>query len=74
MPFERSRWVRAGLIRVIAPVLLAVSAFAQEKKPEWHDVPFLPTSAPWLQWLFGVVLVLLCLAMAFKNPHRSHLD
>lgn len=56
-------------------LLLSVPALAQEEKlPPFYDVPSLPDSKPWLQWTIGIILILLCLMIAIRNPHRSHLD
>ena len=72
-----SRWARPRLLLGLALGLLflAVPAWAEDTDTgKWMDVPGLPQTSSWLQWLIGVLLALLGLALSFKNPHRSHLD
>jgi hypothetical protein len=52
-------------------------AFAQSSDVDdtpFYDVPALDDTRPWLQWLVGLVLVALCVGVALRNPHRTHLD
>jgi hypothetical protein len=75
MPVKR--WVQPRLLLSLAFVLLflAAPALAQDQDTgRWFDVPALPPKSSWVQWLIGVLLALVGLAVSFKNPHRSHLD
>ena len=69
------------LLTSVLVLLIAIAgapgAAAQDQdKAEgpWYDVPALPPQKPWLQWVVGTVFGLACLAVALKNPHRTHLD
>jgi hypothetical protein len=63
------------LQRLAASVLLAAPALAQdeEEKP-WNYVPVLDAEKQIFQWIAAVLFIVACVAIAFKNPHRSHLD
>ncbi|MFH1748124.1 MAG: hypothetical protein ABIG44_13895 [Planctomycetota bacterium] len=70
-----------GLRIILALTMLliccAAPGFAQQDDkvlPPPYDVPTMEHNKPWLQWLAGTLLAGLTLAIAFKNPHRSHLD
>jgi hypothetical protein len=68
------RVAAAGLLLVMS----AAPAFAQAKKtdeplPPW-DVAAMPRERAWVQWVFAFLFVAGVAALAFKNPHRSHLD
>jgi len=62
------------MIAAIASVPAAKAQSQDEAEGPWYDVPALPPEKPWLQWVVGTVFGLACLAMALKNPHRTHLD
>ena len=76
MPLQMWGWLRVGVAVTLMLVILAVPALAQpaEDSGPWYDVPVLEPSKPWLQWIFAGVFAALCLALALKNPHRTHLD
>ena len=75
MPLRRSVWVRLGLTLAVVLAQFALPARADdEDKTPWQDVPALEWQKPWRQWLFGAGFVMICVGIAFKNPHRSHLD
>ena len=69
------RWLRVTILVGVVLLVLAAPALAQddEDKP-FFDVPALPPEKPWIQWLLGVGFMIGCLGIAFKNPHRTHLD
>jgi hypothetical protein len=70
-----SRCLRLGtaLLLLLATAAPAMAAEDEEDLP-YFDVPVQPVQKPWRQWLFGSGFAALCLFIAFKNPHRSHLD
>jgi drug/metabolite transporter (DMT)-like permease len=73
--FSGTRFFRMALALIVVALLLSVRTFAADGDDvPWMDVPALPFQKPWVQWLFGAGFVILCLPIAFKNPHRSHLD
>jgi hypothetical protein len=53
-----------------------VPVFAQEEEKPWVEpgLTMLDAEKPWAQWLMGFFFVVVCAGIAFKNPHRSHLD
>jgi hypothetical protein len=67
----------ARLGGVAIAVFLAVPALAQAKKddpqPPW-DVPGLPNEKVWIPWVLAFVFFAGVVALAFKNPHRTHQD
>ncbi len=72
------RWVRLAITITMVLLITAGPALAaddDEDKP-WFDpaVGRLTAEKPWLQWLVGVGFLVGVAAIAFKNPHRSHLD
>lgn len=78
MPFSSLRWLRVVLALTLVLVVLTAPALAQQNSDDadqpWLDVPNLEYKKPWLPWLFGAIFIIGCVAIAFKNPHRSHLD
>jgi hypothetical protein len=77
----RYRWlrpVRAWLATFLIVFILAAPALAQdddEKKPfREPGIRYLEHRKPYVEWLAGSVIIIACLLIAFKNPHRSHLD
>ncbi|MCG3125952.1 MAG: hypothetical protein CHACPFDD_00780 [Phycisphaerae bacterium] len=71
----RSRGWRGLAAVLIGLCVLATPALAQddEEKP-FFDVPTKPLVKPYAQWGVGVLFVIAILAIAFKNPARTHLD
>ena len=68
--------LKASLRGAAALALLmggALRAAAQEVGP-YFDVNVREVEAPYIQWTFLALFVVLTLLVAFKNPHRSHLD
>jgi hypothetical protein len=68
------RLAAAGLVLLLS----AAPASAQNKKgeplePPW-DVPAMPRERAWVQWVFAFLFVAGVAGLAFKNPHRTHLD
>ena len=71
-----ARWWRFGLLAAFVLLVLVEPSFAQddEDKQRWYDVPVLPQKKVWVPWLMAFLFALGCVGLAFKNPHRSHLD
>lgn len=73
--------MRRRLNRFFVPLVLVLSlgggvARAEEEEREFHDpdVAWMDQGRPWAQWLAGSLFVVGVMMLAFKNPHRSHLD
>ena len=74
---RRRRRLRLAFLLVPILLLFAVPARAQdqaEKPFEEPGVSYLPRRSPYIQWIAGALFVAACLFVAFKNPHRTHLD
>ncbi len=78
-------WSRATRVRgrlatvLVCGGLLVGSAAAQsrdEEKGPFREpgITYMEHSKPYVQWLAGALIIGACLMIAFKNPHRSHLD
>ena len=77
MVLGRVVWLRAATTLTFVLLLLAAPALAQNADDDdgpWYGVPSLPHRKPWVQWVVGTAIAAACLGLAFKNPHRSHLD
>ncbi|MBK9120198.1 MAG: hypothetical protein IPM18_11440 [Phycisphaerales bacterium] len=78
MKHAEPRWVlRAALCLLTALSAFATPVYAQsDEKPKFREpnVTFLPTQSQYIQWLAGTLIIAGVLAIAFKNPHRTHLD
>lgn len=68
-------WLVRAAVGLILLVGSAAPVLAQEAKEERYlDVPHAEFGTPWLQWVVGSLFIILVVGIAFKNPHRSHLD
>ena len=77
MRFRPSRLARLAIAATTMLSLFAVPAPAQEKEEKPFEEPgisYLQRRDPYIEWIAGVLIVVACLAVAFKNPHRTHLD
>jgi len=73
-PRGMARW---ALVVATAGALFAIPARAEEpaEKPfEEPGITYLQRRDPYIEWIAGAVLATACLFVAFKNPHRTHLD
>lgn len=55
----------------------AAPVMAQKKDEELlppYDVSGLTHEKQWIPWVFAFLFLALASAIAFKNPHRTHLD
>jgi hypothetical protein len=71
-----ARWVRRAAVGALALAIVSPPALAQspdDKQPP-YDVNGLPQSKQIVPWIFAFLFAALCLLVALKNPHRSHLD
>lgn len=76
---RRRAWIpRPFLVALIGTgLLLSTTVLAQPVEPDlgpFYDVNTIPDGRPWLQWLIGGLFIAACLAVAIRNPHRTHLD
>jgi len=76
MACQPRAWLYFGMLALLLVGPLASPALAADDDAEgpWLDVPNLPWQTAWVQWLVGAAFAGACIAVAFKNPHRSHLD
>ncbi len=69
---------RFALAALTALALLACPARAAEEpadKPfEEPGISYLERRDPYVEWIAGALLAAACVFVAFKNPHRTHLD
>ena len=71
-----NRWIRVAIAFVLVAMMLIPTAEAQRKDDDtpFYDVPAIAHEKPYIQWIVGVAFGIGCVLIAFKNPHRSHLD
>ena len=73
-----SRWARIAAVGVAVAALFTAPAQASsdDEKITWREtgISYAEEHSPWLAWCLGSLFAVLCIAMAFKNPHRTHLD
>lgn len=70
------RWLRWGLAAVVGLSAFAAPAYGakdDEKLPP-YDVQGLDNQRIWVPWIFAFLFAAGCVMIAFKNPHRSHLN
>lgn len=73
----RPRWLRTCAAAAVALWSLAAPAPAQKKGDEVlppYDITGLPHEKQWVPWVFAFLFLAGAAAIAFKNPHRTHLD
>ena len=75
----RSRTVRRFAFAAVTTLALfaapARAAEEAEDKPfEEPGITYLERKDPYIQWIAGALLAAACVFVAFKNPHRTHLD
>ncbi len=76
MKLWTSRLLRLGLLIVFMLATFASPAMAKkgdEKLPP-YDVDGISHGKIWVQWVFAFLFVSSCMAIAFKNPHRSSIE
>jgi hypothetical protein len=61
----------ALLIAMFAPAALGAD---KDKDKPWYDVPALESKRAWVPWIAAFLFTAGCALIAFKNPHRTHLD
>ncbi len=73
--WRRLRWL--GPLVLFCAVLVT-PARAQEEQPEVQfqepGITYKAVEKPYIQWVAGLAIVLAVFVVAFKNPHRTHLD
>jgi len=73
---RRGRWLRLAALSMTCLCLLAAPAWAKEEgeRQPPYDVPGIEHHKIWVPWIFAFLFAGACIAIAFKNPHRTHLD
>jgi hypothetical protein len=58
--------------------MLGTSAALAQEEPQGpyreEGIRYVEGGKPYLQWALGVLFIVGCMVLAFKNPHRTHLD
>jgi len=69
------RFVRLAAAVAVSLATMAGPALADEDEP-FHEpgINYVEHKDPYIQWIAGAVIIAGCLVVAFKNPHRTHLD
>lgn len=72
----RTHWRRAALFGALLLSAFAPPSYAQKKieVEEPYDVPGLTRSKVIVPWIFAFIFAGGIILIAFKNPHRTHLD
>ncbi len=68
---------RLALALTLLLAIFAAPAFAQQNEDDdlrWYDVPTLEQKRVWIPWVAAFLFTAGCVLIAFKNPHRTHLD
>jgi hypothetical protein len=73
MKLQRSNVFRLGLLAVLLLGMLANPALAREEEERLppYDVNGMAHGKMWVPWVFAFLFSGGCMAIAFKNPHRS---
>lgn len=76
---KRRHWRkrRLALALTLLLAIFAAPAFAQQNEDDdlrWYDVPTLEQKRVWIPWVAAFLFTAGCVLIAFKNPHRTHLD
>jgi len=72
---RRGQWLRLGVLVVLVATLGVAPAQAQDEGPfREPGISYLEEKGPYIEWGFGALIVIACLLIAFKNPHRTHMD
>ncbi len=69
--------MRIGLICVVTLALFAPPAMAADDDDGRYREPnisYLEFRKPYIEWIAGTLIIIACVLIAFKNPHRTHLD
>ncbi len=77
MPVHRRIIIRLAMAVVLIAGAFAAPARAEEPAERPFEEPglsYAKRSAPYVQWAAGALFIAACVAAAFKNPHRSHMD
>lgn len=72
----RPRWFRYLSAVILAGAMFVTPAPAQDDDGRFEEpgIMYREAQKPYIQWIAGSILTLAVLLVAFKNPHRSHLD
>ena len=73
MKLNGSWLLRLGFLTVflLATIASPVMAAEEGERPPPYDVDGLTPGDLWIPWVFAFVFAGGCLAVAFKNPHRT---
>lgn len=69
---------RLAVVAVTSILFFSPASFGQEEEAKGPfrepGITYREVQKPLLAWVAGMLIVVACLLVAAKNPHRSHLD
>jgi hypothetical protein len=69
------RWASVALTVLALFCVPARAADEPADKPfEEPGISYVARREPYIEWIAGTLIIVACLFVAFKNPHRTHLD
>lgn len=68
----RLRTRAAGFLVILVSCFVAAPGYAADPPFKEEGIQYLPAREPYIEWLIGTAIVLACVGLAFKNPHRLH--
>jgi hypothetical protein len=76
MTLQQRRFLSLGLLVVFLLAILSTPALAKDKEEKLppYDVDGMDQGKMWVPWVFAFLFAGGCIAVAFKNPHRSAIE
>ena len=77
MRFRFTKLIRLVLAATVGLLLTVAPARAADDNGQpWRDpkINYIQYEKPYLPWVAGTLIIVACLLISFKNPHRSYLD
>jgi hypothetical protein len=73
--FRKQTW-RCAAAAILSLAFVAPPALAQddEEQPPPYDVTAIKRERQWVPWVAAFLFATAVILVAFKNPHRTHLD
>ena len=76
MPSRPRKLARVSLVVLTALALFITPARAEEEKGPFREpgIRYVAYRKPYVEWIAGTLIIVACLLVTCKNPHRTHLD